>query len=391
MDVKKFQAALSYLQQGGLAIVTDDESREAEGDLVGLGAVVTPGKVNFMTKYARGLMCAPVGPEIAKRMELPQMTADNTDPFGTAFTLSVDHRTTTTGISAYDRAATIKALADPNSQANDFYRPGHIFPLTAQADGVLARDGHTEAAVDLAQLAGLPPVAYICEILQEDGHMARRPRLEEMADEYGLPLITVADIQTYQGLKVSDDLTPVKLPTAYGDFKLIPFADETLALTNGNWTVDEPVLVRLHSECLTGEVLGSERCDCGPQLHAAMQKVDAAGQGAIIYLRQEGRGIGLLNKLKAYHLQENGFDTVEANQALGFAEDERNYQAAAQILRHLGITKVRLMTNNPDKIEQLKDAGIDVIERVPLEIPPTTANRRYLKTKQEKLQHYLHL
>ena len=391
MDVKKFQAALSYLKTGGLVIVADDESREAEGDLVGLGAVVTPGKVNFMTKYARGLMCAPVGPEIAQRLALPQMTADNTDPFGTAFTLSVDHRTTTTGISAYDRAATIKALADPQSQPADFYRPGHIFPLTAQKEGVLGRDGHTEAAVDLARLVGLPPVAYICEILQEDGHMARRPRLVEMADEYGLPLLTVADIQTYRRLQVSDELTPVKLPTAYGDFKLVPFPDETLALTKGNWTVDEPVLVRLHSECLTGDVFGSKRCDCGPQLHAAMEKVAEVGQGAIIYLRQEGRGIGLLNKLKAYHLQEDGMDTVEANQALGFAEDERDYQEAAQILRHLGITKVRLMTNNPDKIEQLKAAGIEVVERVPLEIQPTEANRRYLKTKQEKLQHYLHL
>lgn len=391
MDVKKFQAALTHLKAGGLVIVTDDESRKSEGDLVGLGAVVTPGKVNFMTKYARGLMCAPVGPEIAQRLALPQMTADNTDPFGTAFTLSVDHRTTTTGISAYDRAATIKALADPQSQPADFYRPGHIFPLTAQKDGVLSRDGHTEAAVDLARLVGLTPVAYICEILQEDGHMARRPRLVEMADEYGLPLLTVADIKTYRRLQVNDELTPVKLPTAYGDFKLVPFPDETLALTKGNWTVDEPVLVRLHSECLTGDVFGSERCDCGPQLHAAMQKVTEVGQGAIIYLRQEGRGIGLLNKLKAYHLQGNGLDTVEANQALGFAEDERDYQEAAQILRHLGITKVRLMTNNPDKIEQLRAAGIEVVERVPLELPPTAANRRYLKTKQEKLQHYLHL
>ncbi|MFC2684589.1 MAG: GTP cyclohydrolase II [Limosilactobacillus oris] len=391
MDVKKIQAAIEQLKQGGLVIVMDDLDREAEGDLVGLASKATPAKVNFMTKHARGLMCVPMAPAVANRLELRQMTVDNTDPFGTAFTISVDHHSTTTGISAFDRCRTISHLADPASRNADFYKPGHIFPLVAKAGGVLERNGHTEAAVDLAKLAGVEPVAYICEILKDNGEMARSPELHEMAAEYGLPIITIKDLQEYRRNPVSRPVEEVKLPSAYGDFRLRRFAGDNLALIKGDLAGEEPVLVRLHSECFTGDVLGSLRCDCGPQLHAAMERISAAGRGVVLYLRQEGRGIGLANKLRAYRLQEQGYDTVEANEQLGFRPDERQYDLAAKMLKQLGVRRVALLTNNPDKISQLRLDGIEIARRVPLEIQPNRYDQRYLTTKKEKFHHLLTL
>lgn len=391
MDVKKIQTALDRLQKGGLVIVMDDLDREAEGDLVGLASVATPAKVNFMTKHARGLMCVPMAPTVAERLELPQMTTTNTDPFGTAFTISVDHHSTTTGISAFDRCRTITHLADPVARNADFYKPGHIFPLVAKAGGVLERNGHTEAAVDLARLAGAEPVAYICEILQENGEMARSPELHELAAEYGLPIITIKELQEYRRTPVSRPVEEVHLPSTYGDFRLRWFAGNNLALIKGDLSGPAPVLVRLHSECFTGDVLGSLRCDCGPQLHAAMKQIDAAGRGVILYLRQEGRGIGLANKLRAYRLQEQGYDTVEANQQLGFQPDERQYNQAAAMLNQLGVHRVALLTNNPDKITQLQLDGIEITERLPLEIQPNQYDRQYLATKKAKFHHLLTL
>lgn len=391
MDVKKIQAAIEQLKQGGLVIVMDDLDREAEGDLVGLASKATPAKVNFMTKHARGLMCVPMAPAVADRLELRQMTVDNTDPFGTAFTISVDHHSTTTGISAFDRCRTISHLADPDSQNADFYKPGHIFPLVAKAGGVLERNGHTEAAVDLAKLAGVEPVAYICEILKDNGEMVRSPELHEMAAEYGLPIITIKDLQEYRRNPVSRPVEEVKLPSAYGDFRLRRFTGDNLALIKGDLAGEEPVLVRLHSECFTGDVLGSLRCDCGPQLHAAMERISAAGRGVVLYLRQEGRGIGLANKLRAYRLQEQGYDTVEANEQLGFQPDERQYDLAAKMLKQLGVRRVALLTNNPDKISQLGLDGIEIARRVPLEIQPNRYDRNYLTTKKEKFHHLLTL
>ncbi|MFQ9706758.1 MAG: GTP cyclohydrolase II [Limosilactobacillus pontis] len=391
MDVKKIQDALIHLKNGGLVIVMDDEDREAEGDMIGLASRATPQKVNFMTKYARGLMCVPMAPEVAQRLQLQQMTANNTDPFGTAFTISVDHKSTTTGISAFDRWRTITHLADPSAKNEDFYKPGHIFPLVAEEDGVLARDGHTEAAVDLARLAGEEPVAYICEILQSNGEMARSKELHEMADEYSLPIVTVKELQEYRKNEVSRPVESIKLPTKYGDFKLRRFAGDNLALIKGNIRGGDPVMVRLHSECFTGDVLGSLRCDCGPQLQEAMRQIEKHGRGIILYLRQEGRGIGLRNKLKAYHLQEQGFDTAEANTQLGFKADERHYEVAAQMLKELGVQKVDLLTNNPDKINQLKLDGIRVNRRLPLEIAPNSYDQKYLETKKQKFHHILNL
>lgn len=391
MDVKKIQAAIKHLQTGGLVIVMDDLDREAEGDLVGLASKATPEKVNFMTKYARGLMCVPMAPEVAKRLELPQMTADNSDPFGTAFTISVDHRSTTTGISAFDRWRTITHLADKAARNEDFYKPGHIFPLVAKANGVLERNGHTEAAVDLAKLAGEEPVAYICEILQENGEMARSKELHEKAAEFGLPIITIQELQEYLRSDASNKVEEVHLPSEYGDFKLRWFAGDNLALIKGDLDLKDPVMVRIHSECFTGDVLGSLRCDCGPQLHEAMRRINENGSGIVLYLRQEGRGIGLQNKLRAYKLQEQGLDTVEANEKLGFAADERQYKQAAAMLRQLGVTKINLLTNNPDKVDQLKLDGITINQRLPLEITPNKYDRFYLETKKKKFNHLLNL
>ena len=358
---------------------------------MGLASEATPEKVNFMTKYARGLMCVPMAPEVAERLKLPQMTADNSDPFGTAFTISVDHHSTTTGISAFDRWRTITHLAAPTAKNEDFYKPGHIFPLVAKKNGVLERNGHTEAAVDLARLAGVEPVAYICEILKDNGEMARSVELHEKAAEFSLPIITIKELQEYRQSLASKPVAEVHLPSQYGDFRLRWFDGNNLALIKGDIDPTTPVMVRLHSECFTGDVLGSLRCDCGPQLHEAMRRIEKNGSGIIIYLRQEGRGIGLANKLRAYHLQEHGYDTVEANEKLGFAPDERQYDQAIAILHQLGITKINLLTNNPDKIAQLQLGDIEINERIPLEIAPNNYDENYLITKKNKFHHLLNL
>lgn len=387
----KVEQAVEWLKKGGLVIVADDENRESEGDLIGIAEYATPESVNFMATYGRGLICASISQAIAEKLALPEMTANNTDAFGTAFTISVDHVTTSTGISAKDRAVTIEKLADPASQAADFYRPGHIFPLTAQPGGVLERRGHTEAAVDLAKLAGSVEAAYICEILNEDGTMARVPELKKLAEKWQLPFLTIDELAEY--LRGTAPIT-VDLPTAYGAFQLTLFEDEFgnehLLLAKGEIQhTAEPLLLRIHSECLTGDVFGSHRCDCGEQLQEAMRQIEAKGRGAILYLRQEGRGIGLRNKLRAYQLQEQGMDTYEANIALGFAADARHYTFAADVLRSLEVQEIQLMTNNPDKVKELESLGIKVAERVPLEMPAHKENSSYLKTKKEKFHHYL--
>lgn len=392
MSRENIQQAVAALKQGQLIIVADDDQREAEGDLVGLANLATAETVNFMTKFARGLICAPLSEKIARQLGLNEMIADNTDVYGTAFTVSVDHKETSTGISAFDRCRTIQALAQTTNGA-DFNKPGHIFPLIAKDGGVLVRRGHTEAAVDLARLAQEPEAAYICEILNDDGTMARRPELEKLAEAWQMPMITVEELVTY--LTAEQQLT-VKLPTHYGDFDVTLFEDqdlkEHLLLSKGNLRdAQEPVLVRIHSECLTGDVFGSKRCDCGEQLHEAMCQIEADGIGAILYMRQEGRGIGLKNKLKAYQLQEAGRDTFEANVELGFEPDERDYQFAAQILTTLGLSKIKLLTNNPDKIAALAQYGIETVERISLETQPVKENIDYLKTKKSKFHHLLSL
>lgn len=388
MDVKKIQAAIQWMKQGGLVIVADDEDRESEGDIIGLGSKVTPQKINFITQTARGLLCTSIGRSISERLNLTPMAQNNTDPYGTAFTVSVDYKTTTTGISAFDRATTIKALADSTTKADDFFKPGHTFPLVAKDGGVLERNGHTEASITLARLAGEAEVAYICEVMDADGHMARRPRLKEIAAEYNLPFLTIAELQEYVKNPTSKNNQFVDLPTVYGNFKIKAYVGENLALVKGPIDPNKPVLVRLHSECMTGDVFGSKRCDCGEQLHKAMQKIDHEG-GILIYLRQEGRGIGLSNKLKAYALQDQGRDTYEANKILGFEPDERKYNIAKEILTDLGISKIRLLTNNPDKVTQLTKYGIEVTERVPLEIPANEINKFYLQTKRDKFHHLI--
>lgn len=390
--MNKIAQAVNWLKEGGLIIIADDENRESEGDLVGLADFVTDESVNFMTKYGRGLICAPVSKQIAKRLELPHMVTNNSDPYGTAFTISVDYRQTSTGISASDRAITINKLADINSVKSDFHRPGHIFPLIAKEGGVLERRGHTEAAIDLAKLAGGTEVAYICEILKEDGTMARLPDLKILAEKWDIPLITVEELANY--LSHSSNNLTVDLPTRYGHFNLTLYEDEGdknhLLISKGDIEDSkDPVLVRLHSECQTGDIFGSCRCDCGKQLEQSLKQIEAAGQGAVLYLRQEGRGIGLKNKLRAYQLQEQGVDTFDANILLGFKSDERDYYFAAKILNTLGINKIKLMTNNPDKVQAIEDAGIHVVERIPLETKPVKENINYLKTKKTKFNHYL--
>lgn len=394
------EAAIEAVRNGRLVVVVDDEDRENEGDLIGAAELVTPELVNFMAREARGLMCVAITRERAASLRLPMMEPVNTSLHETPFTVSVDYRHgTTTGISAADRAATIRALADAAAAPDDFARPGHIFPLRATPGGVLRRAGHTEAAADLAELAGLKPAGVLIEIMHADGTMARTPDLRAFADEHGMPLITIQSLIAHR-MRTETLVQPVvdvDLPTAHGDFRLTAFeetltGDVHLALTKGgSFSPDEPVLVRVHSQCVTGDIFGSARCDCGDQLAAAMAQVEREGRGVILYMKQEGRGIGLVNKLRAYRLQEQGMDTVEANEALGFRADHRDYGIGCQMLRQLGVRQLRLMTNNPRKRIGLEGYGLEVVERVPLEVGHGRHNDRYLQTKRDRMGHDLRL
>jgi len=394
----RIDSALRDIRAGKMIIVTDDEGRENEGDLIAAAEHVTPEMVNFMVTHGRGLVCAPLTAERCDELDLPQMVRRNTAPLGTAFTVSVEARHgTTTGISAADRARTIQVLSDPKCSADDLVQPGHVFPLRAMRGGVLRRTGHTEATIDFARMAGCRPAGVLCEIMNEDGSMARREDLEAFAERHELPIVSVADLVEYRMAhdRIVTRVASPDLPTDEGDWKLICYATDIddkshLALVMGEWEPDEPVLVRVHSECLTGDALGSIRCDCGEQLRAAKQRIAEVGKGVIVYLRQEGRGIGLVEKLKAYELQDReGLDTVEANVSLGHLPDKRNYGVGAQILRDLGVSKIRYMTNNPHKFVAIKGYGLEITERVSLEVEPHEKNRRYLKTKREKLGHLL--
>lgn len=391
--------ALQDFKQGKFVIVVDDEDRENEGDLIIAAELITPEKVNFMLKNARGVLCAPVTLSRARELDLPHQVQNNTSVLGTPFTVTVDKlEGCTTGVSAHDRAATIKALADPNSRPETFGRPGHINPLYAQDNGVLRRSGHTEATVDLCKLSGLQPVGALMEIMNEDGTMARLPQLKEKAQAWGIKLISIKDIIAYrlQRETIIEVGEEVDMPTVYGHFHLIPFRQnsngmEHMALIKGQWTPDEPILVRVHSSCATGDTLGSLRCDCGEQLHKSMQMIEREGKGVVIYIQQEGRGIGLMNKIAAYKLQEEGLDTVDANVHLGFKPDERDYGCGAQMLRHLGVHKMRLMTNNPTKRVGLEAYGLEIVENVPIEITPNQYDLTYLRTKRDRMGHDLHL
>ena len=390
------ESAIEDIKNGKLVVVVDDEDRENEGDFLTAARNVTPEIVNFMSKYGRGLICAPLEEERCAELQLDLMVNNNTALHETAFTVSVDllGHGCTSGISAHDRAKTIQALIDPNIKPEDLGRPGHIFPLRAKKGGVLRRAGHTEAGNDLARLAGFEPASVLVEIMNDDGTMARLPELQEIAKRFDLKLISIKDLIEYR-LKTDsliEEIVRVEMPTKYGNFKLIAFNEkgtpnEHLALIKGEWQKDEPVLVRVHSSCFTGDILGSMRCDCGEQLHAAMQQVEKEGKGIILYMNQEGRGIGLVNKLKAYKLQESGFDTVEANLHLGFPMDKRDYGIGAQILRSLGVNKLRLLSNNPKKRAGLLGYGLEVVEAVPIEIEPNPHNEKYLTTKRDKLGH----
>nr|WP_204260238.1 bifunctional 3,4-dihydroxy-2-butanone-4-phosphate synthase/GTP cyclohydrolase II [Caloranaerobacter azorensis] len=390
------EEAIVDIKQGKMIIVVDDENRENEGDLVMAAEKVTPEAVNFMAKYGRGLICMPVISERLKALDIPQMVSENTDSHSTAFTISIDAKETKTGISAFERALTIRKVLDKNAKPQDFKRPGHVFPLEARQGGVLKRAGHTEAAVDLAKLANLYPAGVICEIMNDDGSMARLPQLMEFAKKHNLKIITIADLIAYRRKNefLIEKVAEADMPTKYGEFKIIGYQNKLndehhVALVKGNIAGDEPVLVRVHSECLTGDTFGSMRCDCGEQLQAALKKINEEGKGALIYLRQEGRGIGLINKLKAYVLQDKGMDTVQANLALGFAEDLRDYTVGAQILVDLGVKNIKLMTNNPKKLSGLSSYGLKIVERIPLEVSYNEKNKYYLKTKKEKMGHIL--
>jgi 3,4-dihydroxy 2-butanone 4-phosphate synthase/GTP cyclohydrolase II len=392
--------AIKELQEGKVIIVVDDEDRENEGDFIAAAEKITPEIVNFMATHGRGLICTSIPEETCQRLDLELMVGKNTAMHETPFTISVDlnGHGCTTGISAQDRAKTIKALVDPNTKPEDLGRPGHIFPLKAKDRGVLRRAGHTEAGVDLTNLAGLKPGGVLVEIMNEDGTMARLPQLIKIAKKFDLKIITIKDLIAYKLEKESliVEGVKVKMPTEYGNFELIPFLQksnglEHVALIKGEWNENEPVLVRVHSSCVTGDIFGSLRCDCGDQLHKAMQMVEKEGKGVVIYMNQEGRGIGLMNKIRAYKLQEEGYDTVDANLHLGFKDDERDYGVGAQILRNLGVKKIRLITNNPVKRVGLEGYGLEIVDIVPNIIPPNEYNKKYLETKEHRMGHYLDL
>lgn len=392
------EEAVQDFRDGKFVIVVDDEDRENEGDLIVAAEKITAEKVNFMLKNARGVLCAPITLSRCDELDLPHQVSNNTSVLGTPFTVTIDKlEGCSTGVSAHDRAETIKALADPSSTPQTFGRPGHINPLYAQDNGVLRRSGHTEAAIDLCKMAGLYPAAALMEIMNEDGTMARLPQLKIMANEWDVKIISIKDMIAFRLQKESliEVGERVDMPTEYGHFQLIPFRQssnglEHMALVKGEWEEDEPILVRVHSSCATGDILGSKRCDCGQQLHKAMQMIEKEGKGVIVYMQQEGRGIGLMNKIAAYKLQEEGYDTVDANLHLGFKADERDYGCGAQMLRLLGVHKMRLMTNNPVKRVGLEAYGLEIVENVPIEITPNEYNERYLKTKRDRMGHTLH-
>jgi 3,4-dihydroxy 2-butanone 4-phosphate synthase/GTP cyclohydrolase II len=391
--------ALKDFKDGKFVIVVDDEDRENEGDLIIAAEKITPEKVNFMLMHARGVLCAPITISRCEELELPRQVQENTSMLGTPFTITVDKlEGCTTGVSAYDRAQTIHALAEPTSKPETFGRPGHVNPLYAQDNGVLKRAGHTEAAIDLCRLTGLYPAAALMEIMNEDGTMSRLPQLMDFAENFDLKVVSIRDLIAYrlETETLVEMGEEVDMPTVFGHFRLIPFRQksnglEHVALIKGEWKPDEPILVRVHSSCATGDIFGSLRCDCGEQLHKAMQLIEKEGKGVVVYMNQEGRGIGLMNKIKAYKLQENGLDTVDANTHLGFKPDERDYGCGAQILQKLGVHKMRLLTNNPVKRVGLESYGLEIIENIPIEVTPNKYNIRYLKTKQERMGHTLHL
>jgi 3,4-dihydroxy 2-butanone 4-phosphate synthase/GTP cyclohydrolase II len=397
MSLSSIPDGIKDIQEGKLLIIVDDESRENEGDLAIAAEKVTPDIINFMARYGRGLVCLPVTGERLDELKIPPMVQDNTSPYSTAFTVSIEAKhKVTTGISAHDRAATVKAVIDPATKPEDIAMPGHMFPIRAKKGGVLVRAGHTEAIVDLARIAGLYPAGVICEVMNEDGTMARLPQLEAMAEEYKFKIISIAELIAYRRRheKLIQRVAEAKLPTRYGEFSVIAYkstvdTDEHVALVMGEITSTSPILARMHSECLTGDVFGSMRCDCGDQIILAMKKIAEAGRGVFVYMRQEGRGIGFHNKVKAYALQDQGLDTVEANIALGFEPDLRDYGIGAQILADLGLHKIRLLTNNPKKVIGLASFGLEIVETVPLIVPPNPYNKGYLEVKKRKMGHKL--